>query len=111
MEGSRVVTELQLSPLAQQWINVVLIWIGFGTLAGLLARVVIPGREPTGPLGTIVIGIFGSTLGPFVLSHLLNSREFNPIGPLGFLAAIAGAFVLLMAYRLLLACRRPRPER
>lgn len=104
-------TEFELSPLAQQWINVVLIWVGFGTLAGLLARVVIPGREPAGPVGTIAIGILGSTLGPFVLSCLLKRTDFNPIGPLGFLTAIAGAFVLLTAYRLAVACCRPRAER
>ena len=34
--------ELELSPAAQQWVNVVLIWVGFGTLSGLLAMLVLP---------------------------------------------------------------------
>ncbi|NUQ62890.1 MAG: GlsB/YeaQ/YmgE family stress response membrane protein [Pirellulales bacterium] len=100
--------EFQLSSAAQQWVNVVLIWVGFGTLAGLLARVLVPGREPAGAAGTIVIGILGSTAGPFALTYLLKRPDFNPISPVGFLAAIAGAFVLLIGYRLLLAMRRPQ---
>ncbi|NLY02467.1 MAG: GlsB/YeaQ/YmgE family stress response membrane protein [Rhodopirellula sp.] len=102
--------EFQLSPTAQQCVNVVLIWVGFGTLAGLLARSLVPGREPAGVVGTIVIGILGSTAGPLGLTYLLNQSDFNPISPLGFLAAIAGAFVLLTAYRVLLAIRRPVEE-
>lgn len=96
-------SEFQLSPVAQQWANVVLIWVGFGALAGLLARTIAPGREPAGATGTLVIGVLGSALGPFVLTHLLKRPDFNPISPLGFLSAIAGAFVLLLGYRLLVA--------
>ena len=50
--------DFELSNVAQQWINVTLIWVGFGTLAGLLARTLLPGREPQGAVGTVVIGIF-----------------------------------------------------
>ena len=53
----------ELSPLAQTWVNVVLIWIGFGSLAGLLARVILPFQEPTGSLPTLTLGITGSAIG------------------------------------------------
>ena len=91
--------ELGLSQAAQQWVNVTLIWIGFGTLAGLLARSLIPGREPAGAMGTVMIGIVGSVLGPLALCYLLKRQDFNPIGPLGFLAAVGGAAVCLLLYR------------
>ena len=98
---------LELSPVAQQWANVVLVWIGFGALAGLLARAVLPGRDPSGPVGTLVIGIAGSTLGLFVFYRFIlgaaQDRPFNPISPVGMLAAAAGAFALLIAYRILAA--------
>lgn len=93
-------SELALSPAAQQWINVVLIWVGFGTLAGLLATVIFPFRRSVGPLLAIVMGILGSALGLLGLSWLFPDRTLNPITPLGFLAATMGALVLLVLYRL-----------
>ena len=95
--------ELELSEAAQLWVNVALIWVGFGVLAGLLAKSLIPGREPSGAVGTLVIGVVGSAIGPLSLCLLLKRQAFNPISPLGFLAAVGGALVLLIAYRVLVA--------
>lgn len=92
--------DFELSNVAQQWINVTLIWVGFGTLAGLLARALIPGKEPQGAVGTVVIGIIGSAVGLGVLSWALKRPTFNPISPLGFFAAVGGAFVLVIVYRI-----------
>ena len=91
--------ELELSPSAQHWVNVVLIWVGFGTLAGLLARVILPVREPAGPVPTILLGIVGSMIGLLALSLVCGHGRMNPISPLGFLVAVAGAFLLLIGYR------------
>ncbi len=102
--------ELELSELAQQWVNLVLIWVGFGALVGLLARALLPGQEPKGTMGTIMIGVMGSVLGPLVLSAYLGYPNFNPISPLGFLAATSGAFTLLVGYRVVLACWIVRQE-
>jgi uncharacterized membrane protein YeaQ/YmgE (transglycosylase-associated protein family) len=92
-------SEFALSPAVQHWINVVLIWVGFGTLAGLLATVIFPFRRSVGPFLAMVMGILGSTLGLFGLSWLSPHQSLNPISPLGFLAATIGAFVLLVLYR------------
>jgi len=94
------VGELELSQTAQQWVNLVLIWVGFGTLAGLLAKSLIPGRK-SGAVVTVLIGIVGSVVGPLLLCHFLKWKDFNPISPLGFLATVGGALVCLLAYRLL----------
>ena len=83
--------ELELSPAAQQVVNVVLIWIGFGTLAGLIAVVILPVRHPSGPIATLLLGIVGSVLGLFSLTWFFRGQALNPISPLGFLAATAGA--------------------
>jgi uncharacterized membrane protein YeaQ/YmgE (transglycosylase-associated protein family) len=96
--------EFAFSPTAQQWINVVLIWVGFGTLAGLLATVIFPFRRSIGPFAAMVMGIAGSTIGLLGLSWLFPGRPLNPISALGFLAATAGAFALLILYRLGSAC-------
>ena len=92
-------SELTLTPAAQHWINVVLIWVGFGTLAGLLATVVFPLGRSFGPFSAVVIGIVGSTIGLLGLSWLFPENELNPISPLGFLAAAIGAFVLVVLCR------------
>ncbi|NQU22919.1 MAG: GlsB/YeaQ/YmgE family stress response membrane protein [Candidatus Nealsonbacteria bacterium] len=92
---------LQLSQDAQLWVNMVLIWVGFGALAGLLARAILPIRHPNGLMPTLTLGIVGSAGGLLVLSMLYRGQELNPISPLGFLAATAGAFLLIVIYRAL----------
>ena len=89
----------ELAQTAQHWVNVVLIWVGFGTLAGLLAGVILPALHPAGPVLTLLLGILGSLIGLLALSLLLGGRELNPISPLGFLAATGAAFLLLVLYR------------
>lgn len=92
----------ELAEPAQHWVNVVLIWVGFGTLAGLLARAILPVAPPSGPVLTLACGIVGSLIGLLALSLLLSGPQLNPISPLGFLAATAAALLLLILYR---ACR------
>ena len=101
----------ELSSVAQTWVNIVLIWIGFGTLAGLLARVILPLEEPSGSLPTLTLGITGSAIGLGLLSWIQRGGPSNPINPLGFLAAVAGAFGLLLIYHLLrvVVHRQPPP--
>jgi uncharacterized membrane protein YeaQ/YmgE (transglycosylase-associated protein family) len=94
-------TQFDLAPPAQQWIDLILIWTGFGILVGLLVKALVPGREPAGPVGTLLVGMIGSVVGPLTLTLLWHRDQFNPISPLGFFAAIAGALLLLVAYRIL----------
>jgi uncharacterized membrane protein YeaQ/YmgE (transglycosylase-associated protein family) len=89
----------ELSPVAQHWVNIVLIWVGFGSLAGLLARLILPLREPSSYLGTLTLGITGSAVGLLILSCLSGDHAIRPISGLGFLAATAGALGLLILYR------------
>ncbi len=96
-------SELELSPAAQHWANVALIWLGFGIVSGLLAKLLVPGREPAGPLGTLMIGILGSVVGPLAISLLLARQNFNPISPVGLLASVGGAILFLGAYRIAIA--------
>ena len=100
--------ELDFSQTAQQWVNVSLIWLGFGVLAGLAAKTILPGRDPKGTVATILIGVVGSTLGLGILSRFVKlagaAHPPNPISPMGMIAAVAGAFALLIVYRITIAC-------
>ena len=100
--GCRAMAELELSQTAQQWCNAVLIWIGFGTVAGLLAKALLPSREPSSAVLVLTLGVIGSMIGPLTLSYLLRDRFRNPISPLGLLSAAAGALLLMILYRLVI---------
>jgi uncharacterized membrane protein YeaQ/YmgE (transglycosylase-associated protein family) len=93
--------ELNLPELAQQWTNDILVWIGFGTLVGLLAKAIMPGRDPGGTIATLSMGIGGTVIGLGVLAFFWREGRVTPISPLGFVVATAGAFILLFFYRLL----------
>ncbi|MBL0057856.1 MAG: GlsB/YeaQ/YmgE family stress response membrane protein [Elusimicrobia bacterium] len=69
-----------------------------GFLAGLVAKVVMPGKDPGGLILTMLIGIGGSWVATY-LGHRLH--WFRAGGLQGFIAAVVGAFLILFAYRLL----------
>jgi uncharacterized membrane protein YeaQ/YmgE (transglycosylase-associated protein family) len=52
-------------------------------------------------VGTLLVGMVGSVVGPLALTMFWHREHFNPISPLGFFAAIAGALLLLVTYRIL----------
>jgi uncharacterized membrane protein YeaQ/YmgE (transglycosylase-associated protein family) len=85
-------------------------WIVFGLIAGVIAKAIMPGRDPGGCIVTILIGIAGSVLGGFIGQYLLGygSRGRGDVSDLtkpGFLMslvlAVVGAIILLAIYRLI----------
>jgi uncharacterized membrane protein YeaQ/YmgE (transglycosylase-associated protein family) len=78
-----------------------LIWVGFGTLVGLLAKAIFPGRDPGGALATVIIGVLGSIIGAGTLVYFSDSLRVTPISPVGFAVAIIGTMIILFSYRLL----------
>ena len=83
------------------WINDLFVWVGFGTVVGLLAKVLMPGRDPGGALTTIAMGIGGTVIGSGTCSLLMNGQRITPVSPAGLFVATLGAFTLLFFYRLL----------
>jgi uncharacterized membrane protein YeaQ/YmgE (transglycosylase-associated protein family) len=90
----------QLNEQVGLWANDILVWIGFGTLVGLLAKAIMPGRDPGGAVATLSMGIGGTVIGCGTLSYFFGQRV-TPLSPIGLVVATAGAFVLLAFYRLL----------
>ncbi len=91
----------QFAEPLQLWINDVLVWIGFGTLVGLLAKAIMPGRDPGGAIATLAMGIGGAVIGCGTCSLFFEGQRVTPVSPLGVVVATAGAFSLLFFYRLL----------
>ena len=79
----------------------VLGWILFGLVVGIVAKLLMPGRDPGGIIITTLLGIVGAVMGGF-LGRTLGL--YGPGEPAGFLMATLGAVVLLFIYRML---RRP----
>ena len=75
-------------------------WIVFGLIAGIIAKLVMPGRDPGGCIVTMLIGIAGAFVGGFLYT-LLTGRQFDTQFDLGsFFVAVLGAIVILVIYRL-----------
>lgn len=73
---------------------VILTWLAFGFVVGLLARALMPGSQPAGFLGTVALGILGSFLGGFVAS-LLGGYPLLELRTAGFIGSLVGALVIL----------------
>jgi len=93
--------DIQLPEGLQYWCETVLVWVGFGTLVGLAAKAIMPGRDPGGAIATLAMGVGGVVIGCGVLSLALGGYVIKPISPLGMGVGTLGAFVLLFFYRLL----------
>ena len=84
-------------------------WIIFGLIAGLIAKAIMPGRDPGGAIITILLGIAGSLIGGFIGQALFgygravnDSRDLSQPGFLmSLVLAVIGAIVLLALYRLI----------
>src|ERR1700749_918116 len=93
--------DLEFSAAVQQAANELLVWVGFGTLVGLLAKAIMPGRDPGGPVATLLMGIGGTVIGCGLVSFLTDGKRITPISPVGFLVATGGAFIILFFYKML----------
>ena len=78
-----------------------LYWILFGLVAGSLAKFLVPGRDPTGCIFTVVLGIVGAVLGGYIGTYFGWGRVTQPSFDLRSIAlATLGAIVLLLIGRL-----------
>ena len=90
-------TEAEFVEVLRTSVNELLRWVGFGTLTGLAAKAVMPGRDPGGAVATMLTGIGGSVIGCGTVLFFWRDATVDPISVKGFFAAVFGAFF----YRLL----------
>jgi uncharacterized membrane protein YeaQ/YmgE (transglycosylase-associated protein family) len=80
----------------------IIAWILFGLVVGIIAKLLMPGRDPGGFIVTMLLGVAGALVGGFV------GRAMGFYGPnegAGWIVSILGAIILLVLYRLV---ARPR---
>ena len=72
-----------------------------GLIAGAIARLIVPGKENFGWIGTIVLGVIGGYVGGTLGSLVFSPHEFDITPPVkhGFIGAIIGAIILLVIYK------------
>ena len=78
-------------------------WIVIGGIAGVIAKLLMPGKDPGGCIITILLGIAGALLAGW-LGHLMH--WFEPGQGASFVGAVVGAFLILLIYRVIVGHRR-----
>ena len=76
----------------------ILTWILFGLVVGIIAKLLMPGRDPGGFIVTILLGIAGALLGGFIGRAMGLYGEGDAAG---WIVSILGAIVLLALYRMM----------
>ena len=71
----------------------ILAFLIMGLIAGFIARAVVPGRDPMGLIGTLLLGVIGALIGGFIFG--------GPDNAVGYIGAIVGAVLALLVYKLL----------
>ena len=77
-------------------------WIFIGVVAGVLGKLIMPGKDPGGFIVTILLGIAGALLAGFIGRAI---GFYHPGDNAGWIAATVGAIVLLVLYRLVMRSR------
>jgi len=79
-----------------------IIWlIVLGLIVGLVARLLVPGKQPMGWVATVLLGIVGSYVGGTLGSIVFPPHQFDIHPPIqhSFLGALVGAVILLWIYK------------
>ncbi|HEY9476178.1 MAG TPA: GlsB/YeaQ/YmgE family stress response membrane protein [Mycobacteriales bacterium] len=79
----------------------IVVMIIIGLVAGALARLLVPGRDPIGLVGTIVLGVVGSFVGG-LLGYLVFGKDAGQgaLQTSGFVGSVIGAIIALLVYRM-----------
>ncbi|MER3418996.1 MAG: GlsB/YeaQ/YmgE family stress response membrane protein [Chloroflexota bacterium] len=83
----------------------VIAWIMLGLIAGVLAKLIMPGRDPSGVVVTMLLGIAGALVGGFLWILLTGNRSYGDLDIGGIIIAVIGSLILLGLYRALVGRR------
>ena len=68
----------------------ILAFLIMGLIAGFIARALVPGRDPMGLIGTLLLGVIGALIGGFIFG--------GPDNAVGYIGAVVGAILCLIIY-------------
>jgi uncharacterized membrane protein YeaQ/YmgE (transglycosylase-associated protein family) len=81
----------------------ILLWVLFGLVVGVIAKLLTPGREPGGFIVTALLGVAGALVGGFLGRVLGIYPSYQSTG--GFFMSILGAIILLAIYNVAVSRR------
>lgn len=79
----------------------IIAWIVFGLIAGIIAKLLMPGKDPGGFIITALLGIAGAFVGGFIGNLIGLGGPVSGFNLGSMITAILGAIVLLIGYRFL----------
>ncbi|EOC0930769.1 GlsB/YeaQ/YmgE family stress response membrane protein [Cronobacter sakazakii] len=79
----------------------ILSWIVFGLIAGIIAKLIMPGRDGGGFILTCVLGIVGAVVGGWLATFFGVGGSVTGLNLPSFLVAVVGAIVVLLIFRML----------
>ena len=83
-------------------------WCVFGLVVGAIARFLLPGRDPMGCLGTIIVGVLGSVIGGY-LANLISGGG-DEWQPASFIGSLVGGILVLLLYRMVMKRKNNPPS-
>jgi uncharacterized membrane protein YeaQ/YmgE (transglycosylase-associated protein family) len=82
-------------------VTFIIVLLIVGLIAGAIARLLVPGRDPMGLLGTIGLGVVGSFVGGFLQNLIfLHTLSITLLHPTGLIGSIIGSIIVLLLSRL-----------
>jgi uncharacterized membrane protein YeaQ/YmgE (transglycosylase-associated protein family) len=82
-------------------LQALLIWTALGLVAGILAKLIMPGRQGINPITTILLGVVGSIAGGWIGAQLGMGDATGSFSVKGILVAVAGAILLMFVWGLI----------
>ena len=84
----------------------IIAFIILGLIAGVIAKWILPGKDPGGIIVTTLIGIAGAIIGGFLAGALFGADPMDEFWDVSsWLTAIAGAIILLLVYRMFMGAK------
>ena len=88
----------------------IITWIIFGLIAGVIAKLIMPGRDGGGFILTCILGIIGAVVGGWLATLFGIGGDISGFNLHSFLVAVVGAIVVLGVFRLVRRINRTAPD-
>jgi uncharacterized membrane protein YeaQ/YmgE (transglycosylase-associated protein family) len=83
----------------------ILAWVLLGLVAGVLAKLIMPGKQGGGIILTTVLGVVGALVGGFLGTYVLGFGDISGFDLRSVAIAVGGALLVLFVYGIMTRAR------